>query len=106
MAGTKYWRGPAALDSCKPLFQELKILTVYSLYILEAAKLVKQYPQKFSKNSEHPDANISVTRNLTYNENDLYVKACRNQNFVQNPLIMLARIWNHLPETIKSVEDM
>ena len=23
-----------------------------------------------------------------------------------NPLIMLARIWNHLPDTIKSVEDM
>jgi Reverse transcriptase (RNA-dependent DNA polymerase) len=106
MAGKKYWRGPAALDSCKPLFQEHKILTVYSLYILEAAKFVKKYPEKFSKNSDHPDANIRVTRNLTYNENDLYVKPCRNLNFVQNPLIMLARIWNHLPETIKSVEDM
>jgi len=42
---------------------------------------------------------------LTYNENDLFVKPCRNQNFVQNPLIMLARIWNHLQDTIKSVED-
>jgi hypothetical protein len=50
---------------------------------------------------------IRATRNLTYNENDSYVKPCRNLNFVQNPLIMLARIWNHLPETInKSVEDM
>ena len=41
MAGKKYWRGPAALDSCKPLSLEYKILTVYSLYILEAAKFVK-----------------------------------------------------------------
>jgi hypothetical protein len=47
MAGKKYWKGPAALDSCKPLFLEYKILTVYSLYILEAAKFAKKYPEKF-----------------------------------------------------------
>jgi hypothetical protein len=49
MAGKRYWRGSVALDSCKPLFQEYKILTVYSLYILESAKFVKKYPEKFRK---------------------------------------------------------
>ena len=90
-----------------PYFSHRKIKRAsnHSLYILEAAKFVKKYPEKFSKNSEHPDANIRVTRNLTCNENDLFVKPCRNLNFVQNPLIMLARIWNHLTETIKSIED-
>jgi hypothetical protein len=32
--------------------------------------------------------NQRVTRNLTYYENDLFIKPCRDQNFVQNPLIM------------------
>jgi hypothetical protein len=108
MAGKRYWRGPGpnALDSCKPLFQEYKILTVYSLYILESAKFVKKYPEKFTKNLDHPDTCTHVTRNTTYNENDLFVAHCRNTNFVQNPLIMLARIWNHLPENIKAIENV
>jgi hypothetical protein len=59
-------------------------------------KFVKKYPEKFTKNSDHPDTRIHVTRNKTCNENDLFVAHCRNTNFVQNPLIMLARIWNHL----------
>jgi Reverse transcriptase (RNA-dependent DNA polymerase) len=104
MVGKRYWRGPEALDTCKGIFQEHKILTVYSLYILESAKFVKKNPHKFSKNSDHPDARIYVTRNTTYNENDLYVKPSRNNDFVQNPLIMLARIWNHLPLYIKEIE--
>jgi hypothetical protein len=106
MAGKRYWRGPDALDSCKPLFKEFKILTVFSLYILESAKFVKKYPEKFTKNSDHPDAPIHVTRNSTYNENDLFVAHCRNTNLVQNPLIMLARIWNHLPHKLKVIEDV
>jgi hypothetical protein len=105
LSGKKYWRGPAALDSCKPLFQQHKILTVYSLYILESAKFVKKYPEKFSKNSQHPDTSTYTTRNTTYKENDLFVKPCRNKSFVENPLIMLARIWNHLPDRVKSIGD-
>jgi hypothetical protein len=31
---------------------------------------------------------------------------CRNTNFVQNPLLMLARIWNHLPENIRAIENV
>jgi Reverse transcriptase (RNA-dependent DNA polymerase) len=106
MAGKRYWRAPEALESCKPLFKEFKILTVYSLYILESAKFVKKYPEKFTKNIDHPDTCIHVTRNTRYNENDLYVAPCRSTNFVQNPLNMLARIWNHLPENIKAIENV
>jgi hypothetical protein len=83
MAGKRYWRGPAALDSCKPLFREYNILTVYSLYILECAKFVKKYPNKFTKNADNPDTRIYVTRNTAYKENDLFVKPCRNTNFAK-----------------------
>lgn len=105
MAGKRYWRGPAALDSCKPLFQEFKILTVYSLYILECAKFVKLNPQKFSNNSEHSDINLRTTRNTQHENTDLYIKPTRNTQFAQNPSIMLARIWNHLPENLKAIES-
>jgi hypothetical protein len=106
MAGKRYWRAPEALESCKPLFKEFKILTVYSLYILECAKFVKKYPEKFTKNVDHPDACMHVTRNTKYNENDLFVAHCRNTNFAQNPLHMLARIWNQLPENLKAIENV
>ena len=104
MAGKRYWRGPAALDSCKPLFREFKILTVYCLYILESAKFVRKYPEKFSKNTDHPHT-FRQTRNTTHKENDLFVQTCRNTSFVQNPLVMMARIWNHLPDSIKTIEN-
>lgn len=105
MCGKRYWRGPDALDTCKPIFREYKVLTVYSLYILESAKFVKKNPQKFSKNSDHPNSRIYSTRNTLYNESDLFVKPCRNLTFVQNPSIMLPRIWNHLPVYIKEIES-
>jgi hypothetical protein len=103
LSGKKYWRGHEALDTCKALFKEHKILTLYSLYILESAKFVKKYPEKFTKNSDHPEVRKIITRNKVYKENDLFVPLCRNANFVQNPLIMLSRIWNHLPDTVKSI---
>jgi hypothetical protein len=104
MAGKRYRRGPAAFDSCKPLFREFKILTVCCLYILESAKFVRKYPEKLSENTDHPDTFRQI-RNATHKENDLFVKTCRNTSFVQNPLVMLARIWNHLPDSIKTIES-
>jgi hypothetical protein len=91
MAGKRYWRAPEALESCKPLFKEFKMLTVYSLF-LESAKFVKKYPEKFTKNKDHPDTCFHVTRYRKYNDNNLFVAPCRTTNFIQNPLNMLARI--------------
>lgn len=105
MVGKRYWRGPDPLETCKTIFEENKILTVYSLYILESAKFVKKHPEKFPKNSDHPDARIHVTRNTPYNESDLFVQPCRNTNFSQNPMAMLPRIWNHLPVYIKEIAN-
>jgi hypothetical protein len=79
--GIKLKSNAEALESCKPLFKEFKILTVYSLYILESAKFVKKYPEKFTTNLDHPETCIHVTRNTMYNENDLFVAHCRNTNF-------------------------
>jgi hypothetical protein len=101
VAGKRYCMAPDA-----PRFMYSTIQGIYSLYILESGKFVKKYADKFTKNSDHPDTRIHVTRNATYNENNLFVARFRNINFVQNPLIMLARVWNHLPENIKAIENL
>jgi hypothetical protein len=104
MAGKRYWRAPEALDSCKPLFKKFKILnmSIHSIFW----KVPEKYPENFTKNIDHPDACMHVTRNTKCNENDLFVAPCRNTNFVQNPLNMFARIWNQLPEKLKAIENV
>jgi hypothetical protein len=39
---------------------------------------VKKYPENFTKNIDHPDTCMHVTRNTKYNEKDLFVAPCRN----------------------------
>ena len=108
MAGLRYWRSNSALDSCKPLFKKYEILTVYSLYILECMKFLVKHPQKFRKKSEVPNCASPKTK-LAKNkwcENDLYVEIEEHRDFLnQNPVVMIARIFNMLPVNVKMLED-
>jgi Reverse transcriptase (RNA-dependent DNA polymerase)/Endonuclease-reverse transcriptase len=105
MAGRRYWKWQTALESCRPLFTELDILPVFSLYVLECAKFARNNPEKFKKNSEVENNLTRGTRNKPVRENDLFVKSVRLTQSAQNPLIMVARIYNKLPEDLKSDED-
>jgi hypothetical protein len=50
MAGKRYWRGPAALDSCKPLFHEFNILKLSTPFIfLNLLNLLKNTQISFQK---------------------------------------------------------
>lgn len=66
MAGKRYWKGPTAVVSCRPLFKKYEILPVFSLYILECVKFVKKYPEKFVNNCE-------VHHYETRQRNNLYI---------------------------------
>jgi len=105
MAGRRYWKWQTPLESCRPLFTELDILPVFSLYVLECAKFARKNPEKFQKNSEVENNLTRGTRNKPVRENDLFVKPVRLNQSAQNPLIMVARIYNKLPEELKSDED-
>ena len=105
MAGRRYWKWQTPLESCRPLFIELDILPVFSLYVLECAKFARKNPEKFKKNSEVENNLTRGTRNKPVRENDLFVKPVRLTQSAQNPLIMVARIYNKLPENLKSDED-
>jgi hypothetical protein len=75
---------------------------MFSLYVLECAKFARKNPEKFVKNSQ-VETNLTIsTRNNPLQENDLYVKQVRLAQSAQNPLIMVARIYNKLPEALKS----
>jgi hypothetical protein len=108
LAGLRYWRSNCALDSCKPLFKKYGILTVYSLYILECMKFFVKHPGKFRKKSEVPNCYSLKTRKAKGNscENDLYVEIGDHLDILnQNPVVMIARIFNMLPVPVKMLED-
>jgi hypothetical protein len=54
------------------------------------------------KNSQVENSPTRSTRNNPVQENDLFVKQIRLVQSAQNPLIMVARIFNKLPEVLKS----
>jgi len=108
MAGLRYWRSNCALESCKPLFVKHGILTVYSLYILECMKFFVKNPEKFRKKSDVSQCYSPKTRSAKSKacENDLYVAIDEHKDFlIQNPEVMIARIFNTLPVPIKMLED-
>jgi hypothetical protein len=105
MAGKRYWKWQKPFESCRPLFTELDILPVFSLYVLECAKFARKNPEKFQKNSEVENNPTRGTRNNPVRGNDLFVKPVRLIQSAQNPLIMVARIYNKLPENLKSDEN-
>ena len=108
MAGLRYWRSNCALESCKPLFKKYGILTVYSLYILECMKFFVNNPDKFRKKSDVPNSRSPKTKleKSKYCENDLYVEIENHLDILnQNPVVMIARIFNMLPTPVKMIED-
>ena len=110
MAGRRYWRSNCALDSCRPLFHKFGIMTVYSLYILESMKYLKRHPEKFTKCIDVPfeiRKQFVQTRSQKANncENDLYYNNCRLNLSIQNPDIMIPRIFNALPVYVKMISD-
>jgi len=60
-------------------------------------------------NSEVPNANTDSiaynTRASTVTENDLFVHPVSLNISPENPLIAIARIFNHLPREIKHIKD-
>jgi hypothetical protein len=56
MVGERFYWDPENPNFCKPLFKKLNILPVFSIYIVECAKFVKNYPEKFSLASENPNS--------------------------------------------------
>jgi hypothetical protein len=105
MAGIRFWKGLEPVESCRPLFKDLKILPVFSLYVLVCAKFVKKYPGKFTTVKDNPNCRVYSTRNTTADESDICVLPVALNVTAQSPMVMIARIYNHWPSELKQIES-
>jgi hypothetical protein len=58
MVGERFHWDPENPNSCK--LKKLNTLPVFSIYIVESAKFVKNYPEQFSLASENPNSFVYV----------------------------------------------
>ena len=86
-------------ESCRPLFEQLKILTVPCVYILECNMFVKKYSELFDKNEE-------VHSHDTRSKSDLRVLRHSSSLFSKSPQYRLRMLYNKLPQEIKIVKDI
>jgi hypothetical protein len=82
-------------DSCKPHFQELKLLTVTSLYIYETAMFVKRSPHLFPTIS---DGQLKKSRRHGHKLKAPVAKTTLKGNSI---FCMAPKILNKLPKAIK-----
>ena len=90
--------GLSQYTSCAPYFKELNILTLPSIFIYECAKFVRRNPERFNLNSDihnYPTRNASDIRIPQHK-----LKLCDN-----SPSFIIPRVYNALPENIKSVTN-
>jgi len=99
MAGKRYWKSLTPLDSCRPLFKQYEILPVFSLYMLECVKFVNKYPEKFERNCD-------IHNYGTRNRAKLNVRPSTLKLSDENPSVMMVKLFNHLPNHVKSIKDV
>jgi hypothetical protein len=106
MAGVRFRWNPEQTDSRRPLFIQFQILPVYCIYIVECAKFVKKNPEKFTLANETEGFPMYSTRHRVVHDCDLFVKKAILQMTAQNPSVMIAKVFNHLPLALKeSIHD-
>uniref|UniRef100_A0A1B6LDU6 Reverse transcriptase domain-containing protein n=1 Tax=Graphocephala atropunctata TaxID=36148 RepID=A0A1B6LDU6_9HEMI len=81
-------------ESCRPAFINLSILTVVSLYVLEAVTLVHQRGFPRGCNTHQYS-----TRRAT----DFHLPAHRLSLYEEKPSYMGLKLWNYLPEVLKGL---
>ena len=81
------------LDSCKPYFISENILTLPSLYILETSYFASIFLKPKTARHTHDTRNCSVIVPLAFRTHTIQI----------NTEFMSSKIFNHLPENIKSI---
>lgn len=87
-------------DTCKPHFKSLSILTLVSIYILEACKFVRKNPKLYTKKGDIP------RRFPTRNQHKLIMPPSKLGMLSSGPLAMTITIYNKIPTNIKSEESL
>jgi hypothetical protein len=96
LAGERYWPALERLCSCRPLFARLKLLPVFSIYLLECCKFARAHPGYFQRTAE-------VHSHDTRHKAELFVGACSLRISQLNPAVCVPKLYNALPERIRSI---
>ena len=84
-------------ESCRPLFKEIKILTLISLFILETSSLIHKHVRGISGPMHQRD-----TRRVRDLRLPIPVSTLTKNSFIYNG----RKIFNHLPASIKEITDL
>jgi hypothetical protein len=94
LAGERYWPAQERLCSCRPLFERLNLLPLFSIYLLECCKFARAHPGYFQRTAE-------VHSHNTRHKAELFVSACSLQISRLNPVV--PKLYNALPAEIWSI---
>jgi hypothetical protein len=81
-------------STCRPIFKELKILTVTALYIFEVLCYFQKYNLYTTRNSDPYEHN-------TRRKEDLHVLSCNKLTFKKSVINMGIKAYNRLPLEIR-----
>jgi hypothetical protein len=96
LAGERYWPAQERLCSCRPLFERLNLLPVFSIFLLECCKFARAHPDYFQRTAE-------VHSHDTRHKAELFVGACSLQISRLNPAVCVPNLYNALPAEIRSI---
>jgi hypothetical protein len=87
------------IEHCKPLFKQLQVLTLTSVFILESAITVLKFPEVFIRNHQ-------VHQHNTRYKNSVHVNHFRSTLAQSSPHFMASKIYNRLPQEIRNCSDL
>ena len=90
--------GVNSRTSCRPLFKELNILTLSSLYILEVTCFLKKYNQSL-------ELNANIHNHNTRRKMDIHIKSHRTKLYKNSIVNMGSTIYNKLPDHMKEIDS-
>jgi hypothetical protein len=94
LAGERYWPADSPLCSARPLFDKLNLLPIYSLYLLEACKFIRQHPQYFRSAGD-------VHEHATRSRDNIYVE----RYSFKSPYVCMSFVYNSLPDAVKGEKN-
>ena len=94
------------LTSCRPLFKKYNILTIISLYVLEASYYAKR--RLLQDNHNYHDTAIQTTNNIhthfTRQQNLIYIQ--NNTRPKSDIVHKCSKIYNKLPDYLKTIQNL
>jgi hypothetical protein len=85
-------------DSCREIFKNLQIMTLYSLYAYSIIIFVVNNKHLFTVNNE-------IHKYNTRNNKDLHPASANLTKFIKGPYMSGIKAYNHLPQYLKDLDQ-